>query len=341
MNLSMKNPPSEKRSPREIAILNQAFQSFNEATEQLQNSYDVLNEALETNKNYLHNIMESLPTGVIVVDQNNAINTFNKTAGAITGLDPEACLNKPLSEVFSIDLFEKIVGRTTKEKQKSPIVEREIETPHHGKIYTRISTSPVLDKKNEQIGTVLNIEDITELRRLEEEAQRNRRLRATGEMAAGIAHEIRNPLGSIELFSSLLKKDLKELNIIRLGTSGSIQKDIPVDRILLTERALGFDALLHFYQSDAIRDKAFEQAFVNHTSWNTEKSTPYCVSASKTLFNHFDSEEFFSGVTATNIGFYDNSFDRFLVLILKYTQGPQLIILMIGHLQNKKIESKK
>ena len=85
MNLFMKNPPSEKRSPQDVAILNQAFQSFNEATELLQNSYDVLNEALETNKNYLHNIMESLPTGVIVVDQNNAIHTFNKTAGAITG----------------------------------------------------------------------------------------------------------------------------------------------------------------------------------------------------------------------------------------------------------------
>jgi signal transduction histidine kinase len=112
--------------------------------------------------------------------------------------------------VFPTDLFEKIIGRTTKEKQKSPIIEREIETPHHGKIYTRISTSPVLDKKNDRIGTVLNIEDITELRRLGEEAQRNRRLRATGEMAAGIAHEIRNPLGSIELFSSLLKKDLSE-----------------------------------------------------------------------------------------------------------------------------------
>ena len=206
----MKNPRSEKSSPREIAILNQAFQSFNEATQQLQNSYDVLNEALETNKNYLHNIMESLPTGVIVVDQNNAINTFNKTAGAITGLDPETCINKQLSEVFTTDLFEKIVGRTTKEKQKSPVIEREIETPHHGNIYTRISTSPVLDKKNKQIGTVLNIEDITELRRLGEEAQRNRRLRATGEMAAGIADEIRNPLGSIELFSSLLKKDLSE-----------------------------------------------------------------------------------------------------------------------------------
>ena len=121
MNLPMKNPHPEKNSPQEIAILNQAFQSFNEATEQLQNSYDVLNEALETNKNYLHNIMESLPTGVIVVDKNNAIHTFNKTAGEITGLDPEACLNKQLSEVFSTDFFEKIVGRTTKEKQLSLI----------------------------------------------------------------------------------------------------------------------------------------------------------------------------------------------------------------------------
>ena len=73
--------------------------------------------------------MESLPTGVIVVDQNNAINTFNKTAGAITGLNPEECLNKPLSEVFSIDLFEKIVGRTTKEKQKSPSLNEKSKPP--------------------------------------------------------------------------------------------------------------------------------------------------------------------------------------------------------------------
>ncbi|MGY8762155.1 MAG: PAS domain-containing protein, partial [Nitrospinaceae bacterium] len=85
----MNDPQSEKRSPREIAILNQAFQSFNDATKQLQSSYDELNDALEANQNYLHNIMESLPTGVIVVDQSNAINTFNKTAGIITGLKPE------------------------------------------------------------------------------------------------------------------------------------------------------------------------------------------------------------------------------------------------------------
>ena len=122
MNLPMNNPHPEKKSPQEIAILNRAFQSFNEATEQLQNSYDELNEALETNQNYLHNIMQSLPTGVIVVDQNSIITTFNKTAGAITGLDLETCLNKPLSEAFATDLFENLVSRTTKEKKTSHII---------------------------------------------------------------------------------------------------------------------------------------------------------------------------------------------------------------------------
>ena len=63
MNLPMNDPHPEKKSPQEIAILNRAFKSFNEATEQLQNSYDELNEALETNQNYLHNIMESLQHG--------------------------------------------------------------------------------------------------------------------------------------------------------------------------------------------------------------------------------------------------------------------------------------
>ena len=67
----------------------------------------------------------------------------------------------------------------------------------------------MLDPDDAQIGTLLIIKDMTHIRHLEVEAQRNQRLRAMGEMAAGIANEIRNPLGSIELFASLLKKDVE------------------------------------------------------------------------------------------------------------------------------------
>ena len=78
-----------------------------------------------------------------------------------------------------------------------------------GHIPVRVSASPVLDQQKKSIGTVLVVQDMTRLKSLEDEAQRNQRLRAMGEMAAGIAHEIRNPLGGIELFASLLKRDLK------------------------------------------------------------------------------------------------------------------------------------
>ena len=71
MNLPMNDPHPEEKSPQEIAILNRAFQSFNEATEQLQNSYDELNEALETNQNYLHNIMEIKIISVIDINWHN------------------------------------------------------------------------------------------------------------------------------------------------------------------------------------------------------------------------------------------------------------------------------
>ena len=63
--------------------------------------------------------------------------------------------------------------------------------------------------QNEWLGLIINIQDITDLRKLEEEAERKNRFTGMGQMAASIAHEIRNPLGSIELFTSLLRKEVQ------------------------------------------------------------------------------------------------------------------------------------
>ena len=221
----------EEKRRKEIEILSRAFASFNEATQQLQNSYDNLqqrvqaldlelaekNKELEKNlkekdevKNYLNYILESLTTGVIVINEKGIITTFNKALGEITGEPPERCLGKMPREVFATDLIESMVERLALSDSATPVLDGELVTGDKRKINIRVSASPVRDNRGKQIGTVVVIQDTSNLRRLEEEVQRNQRLRAMGEMAAGIAHEIRNPLGSIELFSSLLKADLKD-----------------------------------------------------------------------------------------------------------------------------------
>ncbi|MCL6220367.1 nucleoside phosphorylase [Zunongwangia pacifica] len=111
-------------------------------------------------------------------------------------------------------------------------------------------------------------------------------------------------LVNIDFEKKEVKKQLKSLDIIRIGTTGSIQAEIPIDAFLLSEKAIGFDGLLHFYQSQECIDENFSEAFIKHMDWFPKKANPYIVENSKILQQTLDSEEIFKGITATNIGFY-------------------------------------
>lgn len=111
-------------------------------------------------------------------------------------------------------------------------------------------------------------------------------------------------LVNIDFNSRTVKKTHTSLDIIRIGTSGTIQNNIPLDSFLISEKAIGFDSLMHFYKSDHVLEKTISDAFVKQTNWGAEKSTPYVVTYDATLGSKFKSDKIISGFTATNVGFY-------------------------------------
>ena len=111
-------------------------------------------------------------------------------------------------------------------------------------------------------------------------------------------------LVNIDLDTRTVKKELKSLQIVRMGTSGSLQEDIPVDSIVLGKYGLGFDGVLHFYKNQGLFETELEEAFIDHCQYPEQKARPYIVKASKELEAKLLSDSIFAGITATSGGFY-------------------------------------
>lgn len=212
---------------QDLTLLQKSFESFNKATAELERAYTRLEERFaslnrelevknaellktieekEQTKNYLQNILESLINGVIVTDLSGRISTLNSCAEIFTGVKQEFVTGRHISVLFesmpasdwkTINLTEYFKG----------------ESGHRVKIGGRtleIFCSPFKSPTGEEIGHVFALRDMTRIEKLEEMAKRTEKFAAMGEMAANIAHEVRNPLGSIELFASLLLKNLED-----------------------------------------------------------------------------------------------------------------------------------
>lgn len=128
----------------------------------------------------------------------------------------------------------------------------------------------------------------------------------------------------------LEKREIKEkkscLNIIRLGTSGALQGDIPIENYVMAEYGLGFDGLMNFYQTEKnIYNEDITEAFIRHTGYSSKLARPYTVKASEILMEKLG-EGLFKGITATASGFYG-------------PQGRQLRIVPVDPLLNEKMET--
>jgi len=133
-------------------------------------------------------------------------------------------------------------------------------------------------------------------------------------------------LVNIDFATRIIKPELTTLNIIRIGTSGSLQKDIPVDSYVASTHGLGIDNLLNFYRSaHNAEDQQLLQAFITQTQLNNGFAQPYISGAGSTLLRHFV-DGFHQGITVTCPGFYGPQ-GRVLRLGLS---NPQLVDNLTG-----------
>jgi two-component system nitrogen regulation sensor histidine kinase GlnL len=168
---------------------------------------DALNVHSETAR-YLKDVLAAIPSGVIVVDRQGRIVLFNKAAEAITGFGACEVEGRGYGEILGkgvprkhTPLYTLATGSCLAQEEKTMVARSGEEVP--------VSSSTGLIGGDRMAGAIEVIVDLRKMKTLEQEVERIRTLAAAGELAAVVAHEIRNPLGGIKGFASLLERDLR------------------------------------------------------------------------------------------------------------------------------------
>ena len=112
-------------------------------------------------------------------------------------------------------------------------------------------------------------------------------------------------LANIDFATRMPKAEHRTLNIVRIGTSGGMQANVPIGTAVIADKAIGFDGVLNYYaMRNAVCDLEFEKAFCKHVSWNELLAKPYVVEANQELVNKIDRGDMVRGYTISAVGFY-------------------------------------
>ncbi|NLB63966.1 MAG: PAS domain S-box protein [Fibrobacter sp.] len=215
--MDFKNIPSEE-FPAEFSGL---LDWFNETVGRLEAAYSELgeqfqtvnrelaqtNQSLEYNQRRLNALLGSMGPGVIMVDSDMKFTVINRSAEKLLGVTEKDCLGKPVREVFAEESgVGTVMLRALAEKKD---LSQEITLHISDKNFpVSVSGSRVIDSEANVLGAMETIADLSELRKMQAEVQQSRILTALGEMAATVAHEIRNPLGGIGGYAGLLARGI-------------------------------------------------------------------------------------------------------------------------------------
>ncbi len=151
-------------------------------------------------------IVSSIRSGLITTDLQGQVASFNRAAEEITGKESSQVIDRPVQAILGASLWSKILRGDLMSDARALRHEDWITLPDGTRRFLGFSVSPLLDQSHQLLGYIVSFQDLTEIKRLEEEVRRKDRMAGIGRMAAAIAHEIRNPLtamqGSVEVLRS-------------------------------------------------------------------------------------------------------------------------------------------
>lgn len=185
-------------------------------------------------------IIESIHSGLVTTDIHGKILSFNRAAEELTGYKSAQVMNKNLQELFPEVTQEVSFGSDLSNIVKARRFTTVCNSAHGKQMHLGMTASPLSSETGETRGLVFSFQDLTEIIKLEQEVRRRDRLAAMGKMAAGIAHEIRNPLaamrGSIQLLQSELELSEDQAYLMKIVLRESDRLDKIVSDFLAYAR---------------------------------------------------------------------------------------------------------
>ena len=161
-------------------------------------------DVIQKLESFHKHVIDNIPSGLLTSDMQGRVNLMNDTACAILGVTREDAMGKPMKQVLAgIEGWETREGR---DDSRIPRAEIRYLRGDGAEVYLGFSTSPMKDAEGRSIGRVVIFQDLTPIRQMEERVRIADRLAGVGELAAGLAHEIRNPLASIAGSSQMLRE---------------------------------------------------------------------------------------------------------------------------------------